>query len=110
MEGDVAKAHFLAASDLSLALHRHVGNSGEVFRDDRRELETRAETRLIPAGKHPARIGRLKLRPEHDLLFVSSLLLIARVEQSLPLGVDFSAEGERQFVVPRRQLVRQIER
>ncbi len=90
-----------------LLFHRHVGDGEEVLRHDRRELEFGAETRLIPAGKHPARIRRLELGPEHDLLLVRPEFLVTGKEKSLPLGIDFPAELERHFVRARHQLVRQ---
>ena len=105
-----AEANFFSARDLALFLDRHVRDRGEVFRDDRRQLKARAETRLIPAGKEAARIGRFELRSEHDLLRAGALFLIRRVIKSLALLVDLAGEFEFQLVVPRRQFSRQRER
>ena len=56
------------------------------------ELKTRAETGLIPAGKHAARIGGFELRAEHHLLRAGAVLLIRRVIKPLALLVDLARE------------------
>ena len=112
--GRKSEVHFFAtgvtAPGYNFLLYRHVRDRGEILRDDGGELEAGAETGLVPAREHAARVRRLELRPEHGLFFVRPLLLIAGVEKPLPLRIDPALKLERELVITCRQFVRQSQR
>ncbi len=96
------------AAEGFLALDRHVGDRRVFLGHDDGWLETGAEHRFIPAGKHAAGVGWLHLRGEEQLLGV--LDGVAHVIETLRLVADVAGEIDRDLVFSGRQRLGKRER
>ena len=64
-----------------------------------RQFKPGAKHRLVPAGKHPARIGGLHLRGQHHLL--ARARSVFHIKQSLRLRRDAPVEFQRERIFAR---------
>ncbi len=95
---------FVATTRLALAFDRHVRNGEPVFRNDSRQLKSRAKTGFVPTREKAPRIRRLELSAERDLFRARTLLLIAHVEKPASLLIDLAGKTKRERVRSGRKL------
>ena len=85
------KGHFLLAAGQGRDRgHRHVRDRGQRLVDYRRDLEAGAKHGLVPAREEPARVHRLHVGGEHDLVDQLAVLalLVAHLVQALRVPRD----------------------
>ncbi len=101
-EGDEISRHRHRAGERDFLLaprerrggrRRHIGDRGQRRVHHRAYVEGRAERRLVPRRKELARVHRLHLRREHDLLDEAPLLAQLVAQLIKPLGVPADPAG-----------------